>query len=100
MYTTPTNQLGFELVGSSGSTADPAFPERNGDQIWEWKNNTWKTYYWLIGHLGTNWDGRWWDENASTFANFQLEAGRGYYYYHPTNQWGGTNFVWTPQAVP
>ncbi|MDD4869536.1 MAG: DUF2341 domain-containing protein [Kiritimatiellae bacterium] len=94
---TPSNQLGFEIYANAGTTADEEQTNSVGDQIWIWKNNTWTHWCWLMGHLGPDWDGRWWDENASAFASFELEPGTGYYYYHPTNQWGGTNFVWTPQ---
>ena len=97
MYTTPSNQLGFEMFANAGTTAEPTMTNSVGDQIWVWRNNTWVNWCWLVGHLGTNWDGRWWDENTSTFASFRFEPGMGYYYYHPTNQWGGTNFVWTPR---
>ena len=88
------DQLGFYGLGTGGSSADWSKKSEWGDQIWTWKNNTFK-YYWLIDHVGAPWDGRWYDYNANTFANFALEPGMGYFYYHPTN-WAGTNFTWTP----
>jgi len=105
-FSTPTNQFGFEASANGGQTADLGTNDADtvslrGDQIWVWKDNTWKSFYWLIGHFDdTNWDGRWWDENKSDFANFQLEPGQGYYYWHPTNMWGGTNFIFTPANAP
>jgi len=106
LFSTPSNQLGFEASANGGLTADlgtndAATVSIRGDQIWVWKDNTWKSFYWLIGNSGdTNWDGRWWDENKSDFADFNLEPGQGYYYWHPTNQWGGTNFSFTPTNAP
>jgi hypothetical protein len=95
-FSTPPDQLGFERIGSGGTTDDTRRTDELGDQIWVWKNNQWQGYYRLIGHLGPSWDGRWWDRNAGTFANFALEPGVGYYYHHRTNRWGGTNFTWRP----
>jgi hypothetical protein len=94
-YSTPTNQLGFAAAGTGGKTSDPLRPGELGDQIWVWSDNGWRDFYWLVGHVGTNWDGRWWDDHAHDFADFRLDPGVGYYYRHTTN-WGGTNFLWRP----
>ena len=96
---TPVDTLGFYPLGRGGTQWDSkAYPGQVGDQIWVWEDNTYRRWYWLIDHVGTNYNGRWWD-NAATgvwkFANFALEVGRGYYYGHTTN-WGATNFLWRP----
>ncbi|MDA1044244.1 MAG: hypothetical protein O3C57_03360 [Verrucomicrobia bacterium] len=95
-YSTPPNQLGFYGLGSAGATADIRRADECGDQIWVWCDNEWWGRYWLMGHLGEKWDGRWWDSRENDFANFALNPGQGYYYVHRTNRWGGTEFEWTP----
>jgi hypothetical protein len=95
-YSTPANQLGFATLGSGGSTADIRRDSERGDQVWVWGGNGWAKRYWLMGHLGDKWDGKWWDPQANDFADFSLEPGVGYYYVHRTNTWGGTDFDWTP----
>jgi hypothetical protein len=98
---TPTsNQLGLAGIGSGGLTSDENQPLNLGDQIWVWEDNTWKEKYWLVNNYdvsGDAWNNRWWDTKRGAFANFELEAGKAYYYRHVTNQYGGTNFTWTPQ---
>lgn len=91
-YSTPANQIGFATGGSAGSTKDIRPPPDSGDQIWVWEDNEWKTYYWLMGHLGPQWDGKWWDIRNNDFADFALVPGRAYYYRHRTNRWGGEDF--------
>ena len=99
---TPANQLGFSTLGTGGR--DPvSYPGYEGDRIYVWESNTWKHWYWLVGNTGASYDGRWWDNNYSGtstwhFADFSLEVGKAYYYWHPGNN-GATNFVWHP-AVP
>ena len=95
-YSTPSNQLGFASGGSGGTTRGIRRPQDCGDQIWVWENNEWQTYYWLMGHLGPQWDGKWWDIRKNDFANFELVPGRAYYYRHRTNRWGGAGFYWQP----
>jgi hypothetical protein len=98
---TPANQLGFAAVGHGGSKSDPVtYPTQVGDQIWVWETNTWRRWYWLVGGMGATYDGRWWDNNYSGtstlhFADFSLEVGKAYYYWHPATG-GATNFVWRP----
>jgi len=96
-YSTPRNQLGFADVGTGGKTINPKRAGERGDQIWIWKDNTWKKCYWLMDHIGTNWDRRWWDSRAGDFADFALEPGMAYYYRHSTN-WNGTDFEWSPDV--
>ena len=93
---TATNQLGFAAVATGGRTRDEGRPGERGDQIWRWEDNHWKPYYWLLGNVGAQWDGRWWDSSTREFAEFELKPGVGYYFLHFTN-FGGTNFTWTPQ---
>lgn len=95
-YSTAANQLGFATLGSGGSTADIRRDGELGDQIWVWGGDGWAKRYWLMGHLGDKWDGKWWDPQANDFADFSLEPGVGYYYVHRTNNWGGTDFDWAP----
>lgn len=91
-----TTQLGFEGLGSGGrvSTTNTALL---GDEIWVWKDNTWKGFYSLLDNIGSEWNGRWWDNNRRQLADFSLEPGMGYFYRHRTNQWGGSNFEWQPE---
>lgn len=93
---TPPNQLGFYTKGSAGATADLRRADERGDQIWVWQDNEWAGRYWLMGHLGEQWDGKWWDPRNNDFAHFMLEPGVGYYYVHITNRWGGADFEWQP----
>jgi hypothetical protein len=93
-----TNQLGFALIGRGGTTANTARPDQLGDQIWLWGNNHWTNYYWLVYGTAaayTNYNFRWWDSHVHNFADFPLEPGGGYYYWHTTNG-GATNFLWRP----
>ena len=87
------------LFGRSTSRTSPE--SRRGDRIWVWdqNGNEWLTFYELLGNVGANWDGRWWHRAAPggpDYADFSLETGKGYFYRHVVNQWGGTNFVWKP----
>ena len=97
---TATNQLGFAALGSGG-TANLLDPEsKRGDRIWVWADNEWQTFYELMDNVGPDWDGRWWhraNPGGPDYADFQLEPGRGYYYRHVTNEWGGVPFDWTPE---
>ena len=99
---TPADQLGFATLGTGGKSSDRiGHPAEVGDQIWVWETNTWTRWYWLMGNLGTSYDGRWWDDNYTGtgvwhFANFALQVGKAYYYWHPSNG-GATNFAWRPQ---
>jgi hypothetical protein len=98
---TAINQLGFAALGVGGITSDESRPTELGDQIWVWEDNTWKDRYWLMDsddptHDAT-YNNRWWDSKRGRFADFQLEAGKAYFYRHVTNWHGGTNFTWTPQ---
>jgi hypothetical protein len=100
-YSTPSNQLGFEIPGLGGTSSDTKQTNKLGDQIWVWKNNTWKFYWLMDNHLasGTNWNHKWWDDNSGNFANFALEPGMGYFYWHASNFNNtviGTNFYWGP----
>ncbi len=95
-HSTPSNQLGFFTKGSAGATADLRRANERGDQIWVWHNNEWSVRYWLMGHLGENWDGKWWDPQKNDFAHFSLDPAVGYYYLHRTNRWGGVDFEWRP----
>lgn len=94
-----TNQLGFAALSQGGRSDANDRASEWGDQIWVWQNNAWWAYYWLVEEVGAAWDGRWWDTHTRNFADFSLEPGMAVYYLHPTNQWGPTNFVWTP-SVP
>jgi hypothetical protein len=91
---TPANQLGFSSVGHGGKEPQ-TYPGQEGDQIWVWENNTWRRWYWLVGGMGAAYDGRWWDNSTGKFADFSLEIGKAYYYWHPATG-GATNFVWRP----
>ncbi len=104
--TSASNQLGFENVGLGGTTYNQYQTNKVGDQIWVWKNGTWK-FYWLMDNRlpsGSNWNHKWWDQNSGKFANFALEPGMGYYYWHATNYTDAgnsisitaTNFYWGP----
>jgi len=94
----PANQLGFAASGTGGTTTDPGVKDEWGDRIWVWENNEWSRFYWLMDHVGADWDGRWWDNRTRDFADFSLEPGVGYYYRHVTNKWGGSEFQWTPET--
>ena len=98
---TATNQLGFAAHGSGG-TANHFDPEnRRGDRIWVWQNNEWFTFYELMDNVGADWDGKWWHRHnpgGPDYADFSLEPGRGYYYRHVTNIWGGVEFEWAPES--
>jgi hypothetical protein len=106
--TSASNQLGFETVGLGGTSTDPNKTNKWGDQIWVWKNNTWREYWLMDDHLtsgaSTN-DHKWKDPITGKFGNFALEPGMGYYYWHASNFTDtahgitniiGTNFFWGP----
>ena len=95
-YSTPPNPLGFARVGNGGTTSDHRRASERGDAIWVWRDNEWAERYWLMDRVGPKWDGRWWDDRTRDFADFALEPGRGYYYLHRTNRWGGSAFTWEP----
>jgi hypothetical protein len=68
-----------------------------GGQIWVWRENTFKDYYWLMEGVGTDYDGRWWDDRKGRFASFSLNPGEAYFYRHHVSTNGGvtgTNFEW------
>jgi hypothetical protein len=90
-----TDQLGFYSLGVGGHF-NPSRTNEIGDQIWVWKDNTWKNFYMLLDNIGPGWNGRWYNYNKQKLADFQFEPGGGYYYRHSTNS-GGTNFTWTPE---
>ena len=92
----PPNQLGFANGGAGGSTSDRRRGTELGDHIWTWDQNEWQGRYWLMAGVGDAWDGRWWDDKHRDFADFTLQPGRGYYYLHRTNRWGGGSFIWQP----
>lgn len=97
---TASNQLGIEMLGTGGTTTDPNQTNQLGDQLWVWKDNTWKKWFWLMDNhtnntASTNFSHRWYDANLNQFMNYPLEPGVGYYYWHTTN-WAATNFYWTP----
>ena len=101
---TPADQLGFAAAGASaGQTDDQYYPESLGDQIWIWNTNasgnyTWTDVYYLMGNWGdANYDDKWWDSSEGNFADFTLEPGRAYLYYHVGNQWENSALDWTPQ---
>jgi len=97
---TPSNQLGFEYMAYGGKTMDAERPHADkGDQLWIWESNTFKRVYWLMGGVGTNYDGRWWSDRDNAFGNIRLEAGKAYFFRHHvgSNGWiTGTNFIWQP----
>ncbi|OGV61490.1 MAG: hypothetical protein A2498_16440 [Lentisphaerae bacterium RIFOXYC12_FULL_60_16] len=97
---TPPNQLGFEAKAYGGQTMDAERPHADkGDQLWVWESNTFKRVYWLMGGVGTNYNGRWWSDRDGTFGNVRLEAGKAYFYRHHVATNGattGTNFTWQP----
>jgi len=103
-WSTPTNQLGFVAAGGvGGSSINPSKPDNWGDSIWEWIDNTWKERYWLLNNGQTdptsmNWNHKWYDARGG-FADFYLQPGEAYYYYHSTNK-NGTVFTWTPEYNP
>lgn len=108
-YSTPAGQLGFWGRALGGEVADLSQTNRIGAQIWVWENNTWMNRYWLVDNGATDersmqWNGKWWDSRARDFADFQLEAGKGYYFLHPDSALHGegaaTNFVWHPVTSP
>lgn len=98
-----TSQLGFETVGTGGrvSTTDASLL---GDEIWVWKDNTWKANYSLLSGYteASGLNKRWWDNNRRRLADFSLEPGMAYYYRHRLNGFGGGTqvFNWTPQPPP
>jgi hypothetical protein len=94
---TPAGQLGFWGKGTGGTHPETA--SKKGDQIWVWEDNTWRHFYWMIdthGGAGSEHNGRWWDSWRGTYADFALEPGCAYYYFHTTN-WGAANFTWRPE---
>jgi len=94
------NQLGFADIGTGGI---PYHPDNtnHGDEIWMQHGNGFRFYQLLDNHAagGEDLDRRWWGNGTGGggLADFSLEPGRGYYYYHTTN-WSATNFIWTPSA--
>ncbi|MDD4869538.1 MAG: thrombospondin type 3 repeat-containing protein, partial [Kiritimatiellae bacterium] len=95
--TNEADQLGFYGAGAvGGANFNPEYPEQGGDIMWVWDNNTYK-FYWLMDYIGLSYNKRWWDENENNFADFALEPGVAYYYYHSATNLAITNFMWTPQ---
>ena len=94
---TTASPLGFEALAtggiSNGATASALY---KGDELWVWGNNEWYRYYWLMDHISSTRNLRWWDRFVPDYANFALEPGKAYYYKHVTNLWGGANFSFTP----
>ncbi|MFO7870664.1 MAG: thrombospondin type 3 repeat-containing protein [Kiritimatiellia bacterium] len=89
-----SNQLGFAQGGKGGTSGMLSAPHSmQGDQLWIWRDNTWKDFYWLIGGSKAGKSGRWWNNRTGTFGDFSLEPGNAYYYRHHD---GGTNFTWNP----
>ena len=97
---TPTNQLGFSAVGYGGKTIDYDRPhEDKGDQIWIYENNSYRDGFWLMNGINADHNGRWWSDRTQSFADFQLEAGKAYFYRHHEATNGtttGVDFDWTP----
>lgn len=95
------DQLGFAGIGTGGIPYDPD-SAKHGDEIWAQHGDGFRFYQLLDNHAagGESYDGRWWGNGTGGggLADFSLEPGKAYYYYHTTN-WSGTNFIWTP-SVP
>jgi hypothetical protein len=96
----PTNQLGFSVLGHGGATGLFNKPhEQKGDQIWVWEDNTFEHKFWLADGINTNVNGRWLDPETGQIADFDLKPGRAYWYRHHVATNGsvtGTSFNWTP----
>jgi len=100
---TSQNQLGF--FSSSGAVGGEHWNHTNsaaGDQLWIMKTDGSGGYnaYWLVDdHSGANAaDGRWYNIHGGA-ADITLEPGRAYYYFHSDN-WGASDFTWTPTNAP
>lgn len=89
-WNTPNVGWGFKKCGAVGS-ADPAA----ADTIMVVVSNSWKRYYMLDGTVDATLKGRWWDYNRGGYADFTMQAGQGFYYYHR-----GSGFVWTNSYGP
>jgi len=92
------DQLGFASVGTGGIPGHPD-SSKHGDEIWVRHGNGFRFYQLLDNHAagGESLDGRWWGDGTGGggLADFSLEPGKAYYYFHTTN-WSAANFIWTP----
>ncbi len=93
--------FGFADLGYGGSRSTGNDHTKLGDQIWVWDAEAqgWR-YYWLVDDgVGPGPDGKWWDSQSRSLAQFSLDPGAGYYYRHHVTTNGpptGTNFSWQP----
>jgi len=99
---TSQNQLGFFSGGGTGGEHPDHTNAVAGDQIWIW-NDGWSAYWLVDDHSGSPAaDGRWWKGHGTSgddFADITLEPGKAYYYFH-TDNWGASDFNWTPTNSP
>ena len=89
-WNTPNVGWGFKTCGGIGST-DPAV----ADTIMVVVSNSWRRFYLLNGTVDATANGRWWDYNRGGYANFTMQAGQGFYYFHR-----GNGFSWTNSYGP
>ena len=83
--------MGFSAVGYGGKTIDYDRPhEDKGDQIWIYENNSYRDGFWLMNGINADHNGRWWSDRTQSFADFQLEAGKAYFYRHHVATTGTT----------
>ncbi len=94
-----TDQLEFYSQGTGGVSYDRS-ATNSGDQIWVPHGDGWRFYMLLDDHDGSGdaYSGRWWGDGTGDggLADFSLEPGKAYYYFHTTN-WSSGDFTWKPQ---
>ena len=84
----PVDAFGFVAAGATGGSKAGV-----GDEIWLFVNGGWRQL-WLIAGVGGGADGKWWDENSHSYADFTLTPGVGYWYRNR-----GSAFSWTPTST-
>ena len=96
------DQLGFVSAGGYGGAKgnSNASHDDQGDQIWQYENNTFLRGKWLMDNIDAAHNGRWalYDSNRE-IADFELEPGKAYFYRHHVATNGtttGIQFNWTP----
>jgi len=81
---------GFKKCGGVGS-----IDSAEADTILVVVGNSWKRYYLLDGTADATMNGRWWDYVKGGYADFTMQAGQGFYYYHR-----GSGFTWVNSYGP
>jgi hypothetical protein len=81
---------GFLKCGGVGGTNAVV-----ADNIILVESNSWRRFYLLGGYSGSGVNGRWWDYGRGGYADFTMQAGQGFYYYHR-----GSGFTWTNSYGP